>query len=655
MMSLDVILIIVAGFIIAFVLAVGVGANDVANAFGTSVGAKVLTLTQACIIASIVETLGAVLLGTKVTYTVRKGIIDDSIYDNQTEVLVLGNIATLSGSCIWLILATVFKMPVSGTHSIIGATIGFSLVASGTTGINWMTLLYIVASWFVSPVLSGGVSVSLFYLCKFGILTRENPIEPGLRFLPLFYGITFVVNIFSIFHDGPSTFGFDRIPLWGVFVISLGAGMVVVLITRFALVPWQRKRIKEEVRKAKEQESEVLMVNETETTLNTQANTRIPSSASNGRANRELDSNVSTVSGNKKKGLPSHGSFPNAPEKVQSKDTKISFKPSSQNNLQDQVTINNPVKRERSYSMIASSSKNDEAEMAMEERRSRLRSRSESDRDANRSSLMFSRTINQLMNTRFLPADKKMMLNIEKRSAVAKERELKEEGREDSEIVQLTREMIDDRPEQRQLFSYLQILSAAFGGFAHGGNDVSNAIGPLVSIWVICSTPGWNSSASTPAPAWVLLFGGLGITIGLWVWGRRVIKTMGEDLAKITPSTGFCIELGAATTVLVASNLGLPISTTHCKVGSVVTVGRARAKKNVDWKLFRSIFLAWVLTLPVTGSISAAIMAILLQLPFINNPNYNLFNNFNNNSNNNFHNPLINVSSTTMPLSYPIL
>lgn len=165
-----------------------------------------------------------------------------------------------------------------------------------------------------------------------------------------------------------------------------------------------------------------------------------------------------------------------------------------------------------------------------------------------------------------------------------------------------------DKPEVSQLFQFLQILTACFGSFAHGGNDVSNAIGPLVALWLVYQTADVTSKAATPI--WLLLYGGIGICIGLWVWGRRVIQTMGKDLTPITPSSGFSIELASALTVVIASNVGLPISTTHCKVGSVVSVGWLRSKKAVDWRLFRNIFLAWFVTVPISGLISAGIMAI---------------------------------------------
>ncbi|KAG8574579.1 hypothetical protein GDO81_009230 [Engystomops pustulosus] len=165
-----------------------------------------------------------------------------------------------------------------------------------------------------------------------------------------------------------------------------------------------------------------------------------------------------------------------------------------------------------------------------------------------------------------------------------------------------------DKPEVSHLFQFLQILTACFGSFAHGGNDVSNAIGPLVALWLVYDTGDVTSKAATPI--WLLLYGGIGICTGLWVWGRRVIQTMGKDLTPITPSSGFSIELASALTVVIASNVGLPISTTHCKVGSVVSVGWLRSRKAVDWRLFRNIFLAWFVTVPISGLISAAIMAL---------------------------------------------
>ncbi|VDM23274.1 unnamed protein product [Hydatigera taeniaeformis] len=168
-----------------------------------------------------------------------------------------------------------------------------------------------------------------------------------------------------------------------------------------------------------------------------------------------------------------------------------------------------------------------------------------------------------------------------------------------------------DRPEEAQVFAFAQILTATFGSFVHGGNDVSNAIGPVIGLWIVSTT---GNVLMTAKPAvWILFYGGVGISVGLWIWGRKVMETIGTDLTVITPSSGMCIELGAAITVLIASKAGLPVSTTHCLVGSVVIVGFIRSKMSVNWRLFINIILAWVVTLPMAGGLSALIMYVFTK------------------------------------------
>lgn len=134
---------VLSGFIIAFILAFGIGANDVANSFGTSVGSKVLTLKQACVLATIFEILGSILIGAKVSGTIRKGILDPNVFENNETELMLGYVSALVGCCIWLILATILNYPVSGTHSIVGATVGMAIVSKGFGVIEWKAILKI--------------------------------------------------------------------------------------------------------------------------------------------------------------------------------------------------------------------------------------------------------------------------------------------------------------------------------------------------------------------------------------------------------------------------------------------------------------------------------------------------------------------------------
>ncbi|XP_076438105.1 sodium-dependent phosphate transporter 1-B-like isoform X2 [Babylonia areolata] len=513
--------IVIVAFIVAFVLAFGIGANDVANSFGTSVGAKVLTLVQACILGTIFEILGAVLIGYKVSDTIRKGIIDVTPYNGTEEMLLLGNLSALSGSCLWLLIATFLRLPVSATHSIVGATVGFSLVAKGAEGVGWVKLGMIVASWFISPLTSGLVTALLFVFIRIVILNKEKQLNSGLRLLPVFYGLTIAINAFSIFHDGSTLLHFNKIPLYGVFILSIGLGIVVAIFVRVLVVPWQRKKIEAQLKKCEEGGKEGEQREKLNTKLSVAAATEM-----------EI---VVVCNGEK---TPAE-SGDECKEEITEKKEKEKPSPSgSANWTKSNDVVKVFVDLEGSEQLIADGDTTNE--------------------------------------------------------------------------IQKGREEIDDKPETKQLFSFLQILTAIFGSFAHGGNDVSNAIGPLVAVWVISQEQ--SVAQKAPTPIWVLVFGGVGISVGLWVWGRRVIKTMGEDLSKITPSSGFCIEVGAALTVLIASKIGIPISTTHCKVGSIVVVGRVRSHSNVDWSLFRNIFIAWVVTLPASGLFSAGLMAIFKYL-----------------------------------------
>jgi solute carrier family 20 (sodium-dependent phosphate transporter) len=198
----EVLWIVILGFVLAFILAFAVGANDVANSFATSIGSGVLTFAQACYLASFFEIAGAVLLGYKVSDTIRRGILDVSNYEGNEQQLMYGMLAALIGCSVWLLTATYFKLPVSTTHSIVGATVGFGLVSHGTKGLKYNTLITIASSWIVSPVMSGIISVSLFMIINKFILKARKPFNAGLISLPFVYALTVFINVLSITWDG---------------------------------------------------------------------------------------------------------------------------------------------------------------------------------------------------------------------------------------------------------------------------------------------------------------------------------------------------------------------------------------------------------------------------------------------------------------------
>ncbi|VDN25548.1 unnamed protein product [Gongylonema pulchrum] len=210
---------LIVGIILAFLLGFAMGANDVANAFGTSVGSKVLSLRQAYLFAIIFETLGALLVGYNVTDTMRKGVVDVTLYDSYPKEIFVGQIAILGGCSMWLLIATFARLPVSSTHSIIGATVGF------------------VASWFVSPVLSGLVSCFLYIIVDHSVLRRKNPFRSGLIALPIFYWFCIAFNVLAVSYQGSRLLHLSRLPLWICALISIACGTVGAVLVHFCLSP----------------------------------------------------------------------------------------------------------------------------------------------------------------------------------------------------------------------------------------------------------------------------------------------------------------------------------------------------------------------------------------------------------------------------------
>eukprot|EP01120_Amphizonella_sp_Union-15-10_P014476 TRINITY_DN7020_c0_g1_i1.p1 TRINITY_DN7020_c0_g1~~TRINITY_DN7020_c0_g1_i1.p1 ORF type:complete len:476 (+),score=52.40 TRINITY_DN7020_c0_g1_i1:74-1501(+) len=429
----------------------GIGANDVANAFGTSVGSGALTIRKAIVIAAVMEFSGAVLMGSQVAQTIRSNIANEACFfeiDPETEIrepqasiFMLLMFCALVSAGIWLLFATSFGLPVSTTHAIIGGIIGSTMVAKGPTCViwGWKGLLQIIASWFISPVLSGVLGIIFYVVIKYIILRSKNPVERGLKTLPILAGITTWFLLVLILWKSPLTSKVEVFQsLWQSLLITLGGSTLVGLVVWFFGVPWVRSRI----------------------------NYLFP----------DDDAESASVQNER-----------------------------------------NPLKK--------------------------------------------------------------------------KEGEVKK-----------------SLPLQRaeHLFLYLQVMTAAMESFAHGANDTANAIGPLAAIYYCWRT---DQIASTRVQIWMLAIGGAAIVLGLATYGQKVMQTIGKKLTLVNYPRGFCIEISSAASVVVASRLGVPVSTTHCQVGSVVGLGiisrNEEDQNKVNWKLFLGIILSWFVTVPFSALVSA--------------------------------------------------
>ena len=398
---------LISACVFGFFMAWGIGANDVANAMGTSVGTRALTLGQAILVACVFEFAGAYLAGGEVTSTIRKGIIDPTILSGSPNLLVYGMLSSLLAAGTWLLFASFKGWPVSTTHSIVGAIVGFAAVGISFDAVIWSEVTTIAASWVVSPLLAGTISFLIFKSVQVLILDTDDPFAKAKKYVPGYMFLVGFVIAMVTFLKGLKHVGFD-LSFQQSIIFSTAFGIVIALLGMALL----------------------------------------------GRVE-----NVSKQRG----------------------------------------------------------------------------------------------------------------------------------------------DVVFDGVER--VFAILMVFTACAMAFAHGSNDVANAVGPLAAVASIVQSGG-DIAAASVLPWWILLLGGSGIVAGLIMLGYRVIETVGRNITELTPSRGFAAELAAATTVVLASGAGLPISTTHALVGAVLGVGLARGISAINAGVVGRILISWLVTLPVGAGLS---------------------------------------------------
>ncbi len=401
-------LILIIGFVFGFYMAWNIGANDVANSMASAVGAKAITIRQAVFIAGILNIVGATFIGSHVTNTIRKGIVSTEVMSDP-HIALAGALAALLAAALWVSFATWRSLPVSTTHSIVGAMIGFGIMAGGISVINWGKLGAVVLSWVISPVFSLVIAFVMFKVIVRVILSRDAIFERSIRYSPYFIGITVFVVVLSFLF---------KTPLGKKFSIS----MPMALILSFLLA---------------------------------------------------------AVLG----------------------------------------------------------------------------------------------YIGKVLLWRYLV-----------------ETESNGNGAE-------------------EVFRRIQIGTSCYVALAQGANDVANAIGPLAVIYFLVKTG--TIGDKVPVPIFLLMFGGIGIALGIGMAGKRVMTTIGTKITTLTNTRGFSVDFAAATTVLLASKMGLPVSTTHAAVGGVLGVGLARGLEAVNFRIIFQIMIYWVLTVPASAITSMIVFKII--------------------------------------------
>ncbi len=394
------------GIIFGFYMAWNIGANDVANAMASAVGAKAITIRQAVLIAAVLNIVGATFIGAHVTNTIRNGIVSTEIL-NDPHLIMIGAFSALLAAALWISFATWKSLPVSTTHSIVGAMVGFGIMAGGFDVVQWTKLGAVVMSWIISPIFSLVIAFVVFKLIVHLIFSRQDELKAALQVSPLFIGATCFVVVLSFLFKTP--LGTRLAP--SSLISTLLALLVAVL---------------------------------------------------------------------------------------------LGF-------------------------------------------------------------------IGKWLLLRFVF----------------------KKGQGDAEAI----------------FRRIQIGTSCYVALAQGANDVANAIGPLAVIYFLARTG--TVGSEVPVPTVLLLFGGIGIACGIWMAGGRVMTTMGTKITTLTNTRGFSVDFAAATTVLLASKLGLPVSTTHAAVGGVLGVGLARGIEAVNFRIVFQIMLYWLLTVPAAALTSMLLFKII--------------------------------------------
>ncbi|MEM8629405.1 MAG: inorganic phosphate transporter [Chlamydiota bacterium] len=449
-------------------MAWNIGANDVANAMGTSVGSKALTLKRAVLLASVLEFSGAFLVGSHVSETIQSGIIDPDIFASEPIVFVLGMMSSLFATGLWLQMASYFGMPVSTTHAIIGALLGFGGIIGGVQAVYWGEIVKIVLSWITSPLMSGIISYCIFRFIQRRIFYQPNPLLATKKIAPFLVFCAFTILSLAIIFDGLKNLHLD-IPFPQALLFSSAIG---ALFAFGSLLIFRRM--------------------------------------------------------------------------------ELSAPPTTYQNPQDVLSLEKALKHLR---RVEGSSQEEVQKTAAGIR-----------------------------------------LQVENLA----------EKVEKSATIQ---ETMSPLRSVEKIFVLLQIVSASLVAFAHGANDVANAIGPVAAV--VQALQSNSILQTTEIPTWILLLGGIGIVVGLATWGWRVIETIGRKITELTPTRGFSAEFGAACTILLASKLGIPISTTHSLVGSVLGVGLARGLQALNLRTLRDIALSWIVTLPFCACLSILLFYFL--------------------------------------------
>ncbi|PVG01655.1 sodium:inorganic phosphate symporter [Serendipita vermifera] len=565
------------GTIFASLDAFNIGANDVANSFATSVASRSLTLRQACMAAALCEFLGAVLVGARVSATIKSSIISLAAFQGNAGVQILGFTCALVASATWLMIATNCSWPVSTTYSIVSALAGVGVAVGGGDAVNWgwnggKGLATIFAGFIIAPGIAAGFAATIYLLTKYIVLVRENPVRAGLFASPVFFFVTTAVLTMSIVYKGAPSLKLDKLSDAATAAAIVGTAAVATLLSILFWLPYVHAKVVKNdytIRWYHFFFGPLLWF-------------------------RDPPADAGEI-----------GAQSAVPDYRVVKDG------------QQQDTTHAPTDIEKAHapSDEGSQSKLPHENASHEEQQPDIEHPTPKvDRHPIEGAWILPRNLWIVARYKTLPFIVKLFTHgtsVDVHALQAREKESGEAGR--MHAMHARAKQYDNKVEH--LYSFVQVMTACTASFAHGSNDVANAIGPYSAIYAVWKT-GKVVGKESDVPVWILVFGGAWIVIGLSTYGYNIMRVLGNRLTLQSPSRGYSMELGSAITVILASQYGIPVSTTMCITGATLGVGLCNGDlRAFNWRGLGWIVLGWVLTVPIAGVAAGCLMGILLNAP----------------------------------------
>ncbi|EDN05261.1 phosphate-repressible phosphate permease [Histoplasma capsulatum] len=550
----------------------GNGANDVANSYATSVAARTLTMLQVGFLSMITEFVGAVALGSRVTKTIKSGIIDINRFKPRPGTMMLAMGCAEVGSASWLLVATRLGFPVSTTQTVVGALIGAGIASQASVKWSWESgsVSQIAASWAIAPGIAAVFSALIFATVKYSVLERRDPLKWAMRLIPFYLSITAAILALFIIVELPGGQSYEEFGVGKMCGIVLGVFFGFLAIAYTFFLPYFHRR---------------LIVGDSRVKFY-----HVPLGPTLWRDDPWLY-------------------FPGPADGEVVIDYYRSAHTTSPGTNNKDISNNNKSSDPDAIKPTTSDDKGSESPdpSAIEKGPEHYSAGLESKQflEPEERWLAPTRHLPVYSPTRLWSWVKYFFLQGISRDCVS----------HSSDLLARTHaraKRYDNRVEH--LWTYAQVASAMMMSIAHGSNDVANAVGPWVGAYDTYITG--VVSKETDTPIWILVVAGFLLGAGFWFFGYHIIRALGNKITQMSPTRGFSMELGAAITVLMASRLGLPVSTTQCLTGA--TMGTALMNYDlgaVNWRQLAYILSGWIMTLPIAGLLSGLLMVMALNTP----------------------------------------